>query len=297
MPAHRSHPDHTIQTNRRNFMTTSTQTLEADRALKAKHRAIWASGSYETVVNDFVSPLGPILVQAAGVKPSDRVLDVAAGTGSASIPAAEIGAQVVASDLTPELLEIGRRDAEARGVCLEWRTADAEALPFGDDVFDVVLSCIGVMFAPHHQASADELIRVCRPGGTIALLSWTPGGFIGQLFATMKPYAPPPPPGAQPPPLWGNEEHVRELFGDRVTDVEVRRQKLEVTRCDVPEDFRESFKTNYGPTIATYRNIADDPERVAALDRALADVARRYDRGGDKTVLDWEYLLVTARKR
>ncbi len=278
-------------------MTTSTQELDADRALKAKHRAIWASGSYETIVNEFVSPLGPILVQAAGVKPTDRVLDVAAGTGSASIPAAEIGARVVASDLTPELLEIGRRDAEARGLSLDWRTADAEALPFGDDEFDVVLSCIGVMFAPHHQASADELIRVCRPGGTIALLSWTPPGFIGQLFATMKPFAPPPPPGAQPPPLWGDEEHVRALFGDRVTDVQVRREKLEVTRCDTPEEFRESFKANYGPTIATYRNIADDPGRVAALDRALADVVRRYDRGGDKTVLDWEYLVVTARKR
>jgi SAM-dependent methyltransferase len=278
-------------------MTTSTQELDADRALKAKHRAIWASGSYETIVNDFVSPLGPILVRAAGVKPSDRVLDVAAGTGSASIPAAEIGAQVVASDLTPELLEIGRRDAEARGISLDWRTADAEALPFGDEEFDKVLSCIGVMFAPHHQAAADELIRVCRPGGTIALLSWTPGGFIGQLFAAMKPYAPPPPPGAQPPPLWGNEDHVRELFGDRVTDLEVRRQTLEVTGLDVPEDFREAFKTHYGPTIATYRNIADDPERVASLDRALADVAQRYNRGVDKTVLDWEYLLVTARKR
>ena len=283
--------------NRRILMTTSTQTLDADRALKAKHRAIWASGSYETIVNEIVSPLGPILVRAAGVQPSDRVLDVAAGTGSASIPAAEIGAQVVASDLTPELLDIGRRDAEARGISLEWRTADAEALPFGDDEFDVVLSCIGVMFAPHHQASADELVRACRPGGTIALLSWTPEGLIGQLFATMKPYAPPPPPGAQPPPLWGNEEHVRELFGDRVTNVEVRRQTLEVTRFDVPEDLREHFKTNYGPTIATYRNIADDPERVAALDRALADVARRFDRGGDRTVLDWEYLVVTARKR
>ena len=276
-------------------MTTATQ--EADRALKAKHRAIWASGSYETIVNEFVAPLGPILVQAAGVKPSDRVLDVAAGTGSASIPAAEIGAQVVASDLTPELLEIGRREAEARGINLEWRTADAEALPFGDNEFDKVLSAIGVMFAPHHQASADELIRVCRPGGTIAVLSWTPEGFIGQLFAAMKPYAPPPPPGAQPPPLWGNEEHVRALFGDRVTDVEVRRETLEVTRCDVPEDFRDNFKTHYGPTIATYRNIAGDPERVAALDSALADVARRYNRGGDKPVLDWEYLLVTARKR
>ena len=278
-------------------MTTSTQTLETNRALKAKHRAIWASGSYDTIVHDFVAPLGPILVEAAGVKPSDRVLDVAAGTGSASIPAAEIGARVVASDLTPELLEIGRRDAEARGVDLDWRTADAEALPFGDGEFDVVLSAIGVMFAPYHQAAADELIRVCRPGGTIALLSWTPGGFIGQVFAAMKPFAPPPPPGAQPPPLWGNEEHVRELLGDRVTDVEVRRQTLEVTHCDAPEDFREHFKTNYGPTIATYRHIAGDPERVAALDRALADVARRFDRGTDRTVLDWEYLVVTARKR
>ena len=278
-------------------MTTSTQTLEADRALKAKHRAIWASGSYETIVNEIVSPLGPVLVRAAGVKSSDRVLDVAAGTGSASIPAAEIGARVVASDLTPELLEIGRRDAEARGISLDWKTADAEALPFGDDEFDTVLSAIGVMFAPHHQAAADELIRVARPGGTIAVLSWTPEGFIGQMFAAMKPFAPPPPPGAQPPPLWGNEDHVRKLFGDRVTDVEVRRQALEVTRFDVPEDFRENFKAHYGPTIATYRNIADDPEKVAALDRALAELAQRYDRGVDKTVMDWEYLLVTARKR
>jgi ubiquinone/menaquinone biosynthesis C-methylase UbiE len=278
-------------------MTTSTPALDADRALKAKHRAIWASGSYETIVNEIVSPLGPILVRAAGVKPSDRVLDVAAGTGSASIPAAQIGAQVTASDLTPELLEIGRRDAEARGISLDWRTADAEALPFGDDEFDTVLSAIGVMFAPHHQAAADELIRVARPGGTIAVLSWTPEGFIGQLFAAMKPFAPPPPPGAQPPPLWGNEDHVRKLFGDRVTEVEVRRQTLEVTRYDVPEDFRENFKTHYGPTIATYRNIADDSEKVAALDRALAEVAQRYDRGVDRTVMDWEYLLVTARKR
>jgi ubiquinone/menaquinone biosynthesis C-methylase UbiE len=278
-------------------MTALTEAAEADRALKAKHRAIWASGSYEAVAKEIVSPLGPILVQAAGVQSSDRVLDLAAGTGNASIPAAETGAQVVASDLTPELLEIGRRDAEERGLRLEWRVADAEALPFGSDEFDVVLSCIGVMFAPHHQAAADELIRVCRPGGTIALLSWTPEGFIGQLFATMKPYAPPPPPGAQPPPLWGKEEHVRELLGDRVTDVQVRRQALEVTRYEVPQDFREHFKTNYGPTIAAYRNIAEDPEQVASLDQTLADLARRYDHGTGKTVLDWEFLLVTARKR
>ena len=149
----------------------------------------------------------------------------------------------------------------------------------------MVMSCVGVMFAPHHQASADELVRVCRPGGTIGLLSWTPEGFIGQMFATMKPYAPPPPPGAQPPPLWGSEEHVRALLGDRVTDVVAREQQLRGRRSSpTPEEFREYFKACYGPTIAAYRNIADDPERVAALDRALAELARRASSGAAATV-------------
>ncbi len=152
------------------------------------------------------------------------------------------------------------------------------------------------MFAPHHQESADELVRVCRPGGTIGLLSWTPEGFIGQMFATMKPYAPPPPPGAQPPPLWGREGHVRELLGDRVTDVEARVQSLTVDQFGSPEDFRDYFKRNYGPTIAVYRAIADDPERVAALDRDLAELARRFDHGTGTTTMDWEYLLLTARR-
>lgn len=269
--------------------------LEADRALKAKHRAMWALGDYPAVASDVVAALGPILVEASQVGRGDRVLDVAAGAGNASIPAARTGASVVASDLTPELLDNGRRRAEALGVDLTWRQADAEALPFADGEFDAVLSCIGVMFAPHHQQSADELVRVCRPGGTIGLVSWTPEGFIGQMFATMKPYAPPPPPGAQPPPLWGREDHVRDLLGDRVTSVDARTQNLTVDRFATPEQFRDFFKACYGPTIAVYKNIADEPERVAALDGELADLARRHDQGGG--VMDWEYLLVTARKQ
>ena len=142
-----------------------------------------------------------------------RVLDVAAGTGNASIPAARAGADVTASDLTPELLEAGRRRADAAGVTLAWVEADAEHLPFEDESFDVVISSIGAMFAPHHQETADELVRVCRPGGTIGLLSWTPEGMIGTLLRTLGPFAPPPPPGAQPPPLWGSEAHLLELFG------------------------------------------------------------------------------------
>ena len=219
---------------------------------------------------------------------ADRVLDVAAGSGNASIPAARTGATVIASDLTPELLERGRQHAAAAGVQLSWETADAEALPYADSEFDAVLSCLGVMFAPHHQAAADELVRVCRPGGTIGLISWTPAGFIGQMFATMKPYAPPPPPGAQPPPLWGDPAHVTDLLGDGVEVARVETRKLAVPQFDSPEGFREYFKTNYGPTIAVYRAVGSDPERVAALDAALADLGRRFDRGSGSTVLDWE---------
>ena len=234
-------------------------TVEADRELKAKHRALWASGDYPAVAAELIPSLGPELVGATGVGHGDLVLDVAAGSGNAAIPAAAAGAIVTASDLTPELFEAGRRAAANRGVNLEWVEADAEALPFADNSFDIVLSCVGVMFAPHHQAAADELVRVVRPGGTIGLISWTPQGLIGRLFATMKPYAPPPPPGASPPPLWGDEDHVRELFGDRVTDLTTRRQTVHIDHSPTPTEFREYWKRNYGPTIATYRFNARRP--------------------------------------
>jgi ubiquinone/menaquinone biosynthesis C-methylase UbiE len=281
-------------------MSTSTgipTAAEADRALKAKHRSMWASGDYPSLAADLLTELGRTVVAASGVRTGERVLDVAAGSGNVALAAAEAGARVVASDLTPELFDDGRARAAERGLQLEWREADAEALPFADGEFDVVLSTIGVMFAPHHQAAADELVRVCRPGGRIGLISWTPEGFVGQLFATMKPYAPPPPPGASPPPLWGKEEHVRELLGDRVTDVATERRTLTVDHFGRPEDFRDYMKARYGPTIAVYRALADEPERAAALDADLAELARRYDRGQRSTVLDWEYLLLTATRR
>jgi ubiquinone/menaquinone biosynthesis C-methylase UbiE len=278
-------------------MTMTHDQIEADRALKAKHRAMWALGDYPAVARDVVGDLGPVLVQASGVGPGERVLDVAAGSGNASIPAAAAGAAVVASDLTPELFEIGRKAAAEAGVEIDWQTADAEALPYPDASFDTVLSCLGVMFAPHHQAGADELVRVLRPGGTLGQLSWTPEGFIGQMFATMKPYAPAPPPGAQPPPLWGDEDHVRALLGDRVTEVSASKASLVVDEFATPAAFRDYFKANYGPTIAVYRAIADDEELVAALDRDLEELGRRFDRGaGGSSVLDWEYLLLTCER-
>ncbi len=260
--------------------------------LKARHRTMWSLGDYPLVADTVVAELGEVLVRACGVKPGDRVLDVAAGAGNAAIPAARAGAQVVASDLTPVLLEAGK--VRAGDLAIRWEEADAEALPYPDGAFDVVLSCLGVMFAPHHQAGADELVRVCRPGGTIGLLSWTPGGFIGQMFATMKPYVPLPPPGVAPPPLWGSAEHVRLLLGDRVTAVETRAATTAITAFATAEEFRDFFKTYYGPTVAAYRGIADEPDRVAALDADLAALARRHDLGGG--AMEWEYLLVTAHR-
>jgi SAM-dependent methyltransferase len=269
----------------------------ADQALKARHRSMWALGDYARVAREVIPTLGPTLVAASKVRRGDRVLDIAAGAGNAAVPAARAGAHVVASDLTPELFVAGRDRAARHGVTVAWEEGDAEALPYADGTFDVVLSCVGVMFAPHHQRAADELLRVARPGGTIGLLSWTPQGFVGELFRTMKPYAPPPPPGAQPPPLWGDEDHVRTLLGDRVTDVAARRRTLTVANFPAPRVWRDYWKSVYGPTIAVYRHIDDDPLRVAALDRDLDALAERFYRGAAMRTMGWEYLLLTARKR
>jgi ubiquinone/menaquinone biosynthesis C-methylase UbiE len=263
----------------------------SDVELKTRHRAMWASGDYPSMVETFLLPLGPRLVEACQIGPGMRVLDVAAGTGNASIPAAERGANVTASDLTPELLEAGRGRAEAQGLELEWVEADAENLPFEDESFDVVMSSIGAMFAPRHQAVADELVRVCRPGGTIGLLSWTPEGMIGALFRTMGPFAPPPPPGAQPPPLWGSEAHVHELFGDRVEFHTAEREMLEITAFERPRDYGEHFKARYGPTIAAQAN-ARNTGREAEFEEALDRFCEEWNRGTpDRARFEKEYLV------
>ncbi|WP_308799032.1 class I SAM-dependent methyltransferase [Agromyces silvae] len=278
--------------------TTTTTTPDAeDAALKAKHRAMWASGDYPRLASDLIWELGSRVVDAVDVRPGDRVLDIAAGSGNVAIRAALRGATVVATDLAPELFDEGRRLATEAGAELEWRAADAEALPFDDGAFDVAVSSVGIMFAPHHERAAAELLRVVRPGGRIGLLSWTPEGFIGRMFGVMKPYAAPLPPGATPAPRWGDESHVRELLDDAVDDVVVRRETVEVDRFTDPEEFRDYFKTNYGPTIAVYARIAGEPDQVEALDRALVEHAREAGLDGHGGTMRWEYLLVTARRR
>jgi SAM-dependent methyltransferase len=268
----------------------------SDTELKARHAKMWASGDYPAMVETFLLPLGPRLVEACDIGSGMRVLDIATGTGNASIPAAQTGADVVASDLTPELLEAGKARAQAAGVELEWVVADAENLQFEDGSFDVVMSSIGAMFAPRHQAVADEMVRVCKPGGTIGMLNWTPEGMIGALFRAMGPFAPPPPPGASPPPLWGGEDHVRELFGDRVELKTLEREMLEITAFSKPRDYGEHFKAYYGPTIAARNNAAKDG-REGDLDAALDAFCDEWNLGdASDAYFEQEYLVVVGTR-
>ena len=272
-------------------MTTTT-----DTDLKARHRKMWASGDYPSMVETFLLPLGPRLVEACEIGPGLSVLDVGAGTGNAALPAAERGAAVTATDLTPELLEAGVRRALQAGTELKWLAADAERLPFADASFDVVISSIGAMFAPHHQVVADELVRVCKPGGKIGLLSWTPEGMVGQLFKLMGPFAPTPPPGAQPPPLWGSEAHLGELFGTRVEFGTMRREPLEVTAFEQPGEFGEHFRQFYGPTIAVRAN-AEAEGRLEELDVELDRFCEQQNRGGGEGArFELEYLLAVGTR-
>lgn len=274
-------------------MTNTHSSTGADRTIKPKQQAVWAAGDYNTVASDFTLELGRRLVQAANVQEGDQVLDIAAGTGAVAIPAAQRGARVTATDLTPELIAHGRAHGDRYGLSIQWDQADAEALPFADQAFDVVLSSIGVMFAPQHQVAADEFVRVCRIGGLIGLLSWTPEGFLGQLMKTLKPYVPPPPPGAQPPALWGTEEHVQHLLGRHLYGIHVRKETLRVDHFPDGESFRDYFKTLYGPIVSIYAAHADNPEQLAGLDHDIAEVAHRHDLGDG--VMEWEYLIFIGR--
>jgi ubiquinone/menaquinone biosynthesis C-methylase UbiE len=265
---------------------------------KAAARRMWALGDYHSFAKETVWELGPELVMACGIGPGQRVLDVAAGSGNTAIRAAEAGAHVVACDLTPENLDAGRREAAAAGVELDWVEADAEELPFENAAFDVVTSSLGAIFAPDHRATAHELLRVCRPGGTIGMINFTPEGLAGEFFGTLAAYLPPPPPDALPPLLWGSEDHVRELLGEHVERLELSRRTY-VERSSSPEAYVALFKSTFGPVLTAYELLVDRPERVEEFDRALLRFAVDANRGARAGQAEYvyEYLLVVARKR
>jgi ubiquinone/menaquinone biosynthesis C-methylase UbiE len=252
-------------------------------------------GDYDRFARATVWELGPLLVNACAVRPGQRVLDVAAGTGNVAIRAALAGASVVASDLTPEHFAAGRRGASDAGVAVEWIEADAEALPFDDSTFDVVTSCLGAMFAPNHQRVADELVRVCQPGGTIGLIAFTPEGIGGEFFALLASYLPPAPPGASSPLLWGDEAHVRRLFGRNVSSVTMTRHGY-VERATSPEEYARLFSDSFGPVVALRESLAGAPQRRAAFDRAFLEAIVRWNGSANryKVEITYEYLLVVA---
>ena len=239
---------------------------------------MWAMGDYDRFARATVWELGPVLVDACGITPGQRVLDVAAGTGNVAIRAAMKGASVVACDLTPEHFEGGRRGAAAAGVDLEWIEGDAEALPFDDGAFDVVTSCFGAMFAPDHRAVADELVRVCRPGGTIGLMSFTPEGTGGEFFALLAPYAPPAPRrcGASSP------------VGERRARSDALWRPREPAHPEPAHLHRARAQSRgllplvhggFGPLVAIRAGLDDHPERRAELDRAFLEAVIRWNQG------------------
>jgi ubiquinone/menaquinone biosynthesis C-methylase UbiE len=262
-------------------------------------RTMWALGDYCRFATELDSQLGRDLVEACEIGTGQRVLDVATGSGNVAIRAAEAGAEVVASDITPENMKAGEREANERGVVLEWVEGDAQALPFDNGEFDVVTSSLGAMFAPDQQAVADELLRVCRPGGTIAMANFTPDGLAGDFFAMLGPYLPPPPPDAPSPLLWGVEPHVRELFGDGASSLEASKRELVEKVQGTPADYCDFYKQTFGPVIAAFASAEDDPQRRAALDREFVEFATNANAGPPEgpTELHFEYLLVLARKR
>jgi ubiquinone/menaquinone biosynthesis C-methylase UbiE len=256
-----------------------TQTLDTTRpdfgAIKQRQQQAWASGDFAVVAARIVL-VADQLCDTADLHAGWRVLDVATGSGNAAIAAARLGCTAVGVDYVPALLERGRKRAAAEGLAVELLEGDAESLPFPDDSFDAVLSVFGSMFAPDHAQAAAELLRVCRPGGTIALASWTPEGFIGELFRTVGAHVPPPA-GVPSPMLWGTEAHLRDLFGEAIASLEVAERTF-TFRFPSPEHFVTFFRLWYGPTLKAFAALEGSARD--ALEHDLVELARRFDRLG-----------------
>jgi len=262
-------------------------------AVKQRQQATWASGDY-AVVGTTLQIVGETLAEAADVRGGERVLDVAAGNGNASLAAARRFADVTSTDYVPALLDKGAARARAEGLAMTFQVADVEDLPFADRSFDVVLSSFGAMFAPNHQRTADEMLRVLRPGGRLGLASWTPEGFIGQLFKLIGRHVPPPA-GLQPPSAWGTEAHCAALFGARAATMRCERRLFNF-RYRSAAHFVQVFRDWYGPTQKAFATLAPAGQRALEAD-LLALLAGLDISGGSSLVIPSEYLEVIVTKR
>jgi SAM-dependent methyltransferase len=269
---------------------TVTDTHVDLSAVKERQRWTWASGDYG-VIAARIALMAELLVDSARLRAGVAVLDVASGTGNAAIAAARCGCEVTGVDYVEALLERGRERAAAEGLAVTFTEGDAEHLAYQDDSFDAVLSCVGVMFTPDHEQAAAELVRVCRPGGTIALANWTPGGFVGEMFRTIAAHVPPPA-GLRPPGLWGTEEHLRHLLGDSVSELAITRREF-VFRFRSQTEFVRVFRDYYGPVRKAFDGL--DERGRARLSVDLAALANRYDReSGPSVALPAEYIEAIA---
>ena len=273
-----------------------TNTIQAPdlEAIKQRQQQTWASGDFSVVASRMML-VSEQLVDSADLHAGWRVLDVATGSANAAIAAARLGAHVVGVDYVPALLERGRKRAAADGLEIELVEGDAEDLPFPDASFDAVISVFGSMFAPDHAQAAAELLRVCRPGGTIALASWTPDGFIGELFRTVSKHMPPPA-GLQSPMLWATEDHLHGLFGDQIASLDVTERAF-TWRFTSAEEFVTFFRLWYGPTLKAFAALEDTKRDALELD--LIDLANRFDRltAADAIAIPATYTEAVAVRR
>ncbi len=262
-------------------------------ALKARQQAAWSSGDY-ALIGTTLQIVGEELCEALDLRSGQKVLDVAAGNGNVSLAAARRWCVVVATDYVPALLERARERAAAERLIMDFREADAEALPFADASFDAVVSTFGVMFTPDHERAASELVRVCRHGGKIGLANWTPEGFIGQLFKTIGKHVAPPP-GARSPALWGSRARIAELFEPHAESVTLAQRHF-VFRYRSPQHWLEVFKGYYGPVLTTFAAL--EPAAQAALQRDLLALVEQFNRSGEATkVVPAEYLEIVITRR
>jgi ubiquinone/menaquinone biosynthesis C-methylase UbiE len=262
-------------------------------AVKTRQQAAWASGNY-AVIGVTLQLVGELLAEACDLHWDEKVLDVAAGNGNATLAAARRGCKVVSTDYVPALLEGGAQRAKAEGLEVQFQEADAEDLPFPDASFDAVISTFGVMFTPNQAKAASEMARVCRPGGRIGMANWTPEGFIGQVFKTLGRHMPPPA-GVQPPSRWGVEENLRTMFGDKAADIAVTKRFFNF-RYRSAAHFVEIFRTWYGPVHKAFAALP--PEKGAALERDLLELIESLNRGGPDTLLvPGEYLEIVIKRR
>ena len=267
---------------------STTTTSDAVAALKRQHRDTWADGDYPAVAELIAEAMPAAVLDVVDVG-GRRLLDVATGSGNLAIEAAAAGATVTGLDLTPQLLDAARVRARTRGVAVDQVEGDAEALPFGDDSYDVVTSVVGVQFAPRSEVVAGELVRVCRPGGTIVLANWTPAGLIGQLFQTMGRHMPPPPDFVTPPPRWGDAAYLHELF-DAAGDVALT-YATNPFRFDTLEEYMDFFERNYGPTKRAKEKL-QAAGRWDALNEELRTLYRELNTADDGTLhIDAEFVV------